>query len=385
MRTAYLDCFAGISGDMLLASLLDAGLPPHFLQEQLNLLQLEGYTFRHSRVTRGGLAACQVQIAVSHDQPHRKLADIEAIISASSLSDAIKKKSLAVFDVLATAEAKVHGISREEVHFHEVGGVDAIIDIVGAAVGFNFFKIERILASPLPLGRGFVKCAHGTLPLPAPAVVELCQGLDLQGVDIDQELVTPTGAAIIKGLAVGTGPLPPLRLAEKGYGAGSRELSDGRPNLLRLLIGEEEPVAEEQEVEVIECQLDDWAGETFPWLSEKLFAARALDVSLSPLQMKKGRPGWLLRVIVGPGQAHACKEIILTETTAIGLRFRQEQRLTLPRRPVEITTPHGKLIAKEVETPAGPRIYPEYEECCRLAREKDLPLATIYTAVLKHG
>jgi len=330
MITAYLDCFAGISGDMLLGSLLDAGMPLDHLQAELAQLGFTNSTLTSKRLALQGLACTKVHIELDHDHPHRSLGDISAIINESALDIDSKDNSLAVFCELAEAEALVHGVSPEKIHFHEVGAVDAILDIVGAAIGFSYFNIERLVASPLPMPHGFVECAHGKLPLPAPAVVELCQDMAIYGVDLQQEMVTPTGAAIIKALADDIAPLPPLRLTNKGYGSGNHLFSDGRPNLLRLLIGEEQEVDESQEVEVIDCHLDDWSPESFPWLSEKLFAARALDVSLIPIQMKKGRPGFLLRVIVSPAHGQQCKEIILSETTAIGLRFRHEQRLTLP-------------------------------------------------------
>lgn len=385
MITAYLDCFAGISGDMLLGSLLDAGLPLDHLSTELARLQLNNYTLTSKKLTIQGLACNKIHIELDHDQPHRSLADVSAIINDSSLDIDIKDNSLAVFCELAEAEARVHGISPEEVHFHEVGAVDAILDIVGAAIGFQYFNIERLVCAPLPMPHGFVACAHGKLPLPAPAVMELCKGMEIYGVDLSQEMVTPTGAAIIKGLAEEIGPLPPLRLHHQGYGSGNHLFSDGRPNLLRLIIGEEQDINEAQEVEVLDCHLDDWSPESFPWLSQKLLAAQALDVSLIPIQMKKGRPGFLLRVIVSLGHAQQCKEIILNETTAIGLRFRKERRLTLPRQQVEIETEFGDMVAKQVETPAGTRIYPEYEECCRLAQQNNVPLPEIYAAVQKDG
>ncbi len=385
MTTAYLDCFAGISGDMLLGSLLDAGMPFDHLQEQLALLKLHDYSISSKQLTLNGLACTKVHIELDHDQPHRNLADISAIISNSALDIDIKDNSLAVFAELAAAEARVHGTAVENIHFHEVGAIDAILDIVGAAIGFAFFDIDRLVASPLPMPHGFVECAHGKLPLPAPAVVELCQDMEVYGVDLQQEMITPTGAAIIKALAETIGPLPPLLLEKKGYGSGNHLFEDGRPNLLRLIIGQEQKVDECQEVEVIDCHLDDWSPESFPWLSEKLFTARALDVSLIPIQMKKGRPGFLLRVIANPAHGQRCKEIILSETTAIGLRFRREQRLTLPRRQVLIETSYGEMEAKEVQTPEGNKIYPEYEECCRLAKEQDVPLQEIYDEVKRHG
>ncbi len=385
MTIAYLDCFSGISGDMLLGSFLDAGLDIALVEKNFDLLPLAGYEVNQHKVTTNGLAATRVEITVQQGQPQRSYQDIQQVLQVSHLADDIKENSLAVFAALAEAEAKVHGVSPEDVHFHEVGAVDSILDIVGAAVGFSFFNIDSLICSPLPMGHGWVDCEHGRLPLPAPAVVELSKGMEVYGVDVDQELVTPTGAAIVKALADTFGPLPSLTLSHTGYGAGNHVLTDHGPNMLRLFIGEETEIIEAQEVEVIDCHLDDWAPETYPYLCDRLLAAQALDVSLIPIQMKKGRPGFLLRVLADTAHAHQCKRLILDETTAIGLRFRKERRWTLPRRAKTINTRFGKMIVKEVDTPSGTRIYPEYEECRRLAEEQGIAIQQIYHEVLGYN
>ncbi len=385
MTIAYLDCFSGISGDMLLGSFLDAGLDIALVEKNFQLLPLAGYEVSHRKITTNGLSASKVEITVQEGQPQRSYQDIQQVLQVSHLAADIKENSLAVFAALAEAEAKVHGVEVAKVHFHEVGAVDSILDIVGAAVGFSFFGIDSLICSPLPMGHGWVDCEHGRLPLPAPAVVELCKEMEIYGVDLDQELVTPTGAAIVKALADKFGPLPSLNLSHTGYGAGNHVLTDHRPNVLRLFIGEETEIIEAQEVEVIDCHLDDWAPETYPYLCERLLAAQALDVSLIPIQMKKGRPGFLLRVLAEASHAHQCKRLILDETTAIGLRFRTERRWTLPRRAKTIKTRFGQIVVKEVDTPSGTRIYPEYEECRRLAEEQGVAIQLIYHEILAYN
>lgn len=378
---AYIDCFSGISGDMFLGALLDAGLPLAELQRQLALLGLDSCTLSVGKKACGAIAATTLSVQSGESHPHRTLADIHRLITASSLAEPVQTTALAIFSLLAEAEAKVHGRPVETVHFHEVGGIDSIIDIVGAAIGLAVLKITSLHCAPLPMPRGWVHCAHGLLPLPAPAVCELLQGVPTYGVELNQELVTPTGAAIVKALATAYGPMPPMTITEVGYGAGSRELSNSQPNLLRLVLGTARPVVEAQEVEVIETHLDDWSPETFPYLSERLFALNALDVALIPIQMKKGRPGFLVRVICDRTASLAIKECILSETTAIGLRFRTEQRWTLPRESGTVPTRWGEVRVKKVTTPAGEVLTPEYEDCKRVASANNVPLKEVYAEV----
>ena len=380
---AYLDCFSGISGDMFLAALLDARLPEEILRAELHKLAIGPFTLDISSVRQQGLRARQIRITSETHQPLRTLTDLLSILDASQLSETITQPAAAVFRRLADAEAKVHGLAVEEGHFHEIGAVDTIIDEVGVLIGLQHLGIRRLVASPLPMGRGFVDCAHGRLPLPAPAVCELLHGVPVYGSECDRELVTPTGAALVKELADDFGPLPPMTITATGYGAGSQTLPAGRPNLLRLMLGTARQAEESQRVEVIETNLDDWNPEGFPHLCELLLAHKALDVSLTPIQMKKGRPGFRLQVLCNPAHGHHLKEIILTETTAIGLRFRSEERLTLAREQIRVSTPWGPIKAKRVMTPTGPRIYPEYEECRRMANEQQVPLPEIYRAVLQ--
>lgn len=382
---AYADCFSGVSGDMFLAALLHAGLDENRLRQELTKLAIADVDLAVTSTTDQAIAARRVTISTARRQEFRCLADLLQILDASSLSDRVCVTAAAIFTAIATAEAKVHGIAVEQVHFHEIGALDTIIDVVGTVVGFELLGIQRLIASPLPLGRGFVQCAHGRLPLPAPAVCELLRDVPTYGVEIEKELVTPTGAALISQLAAEFGAMPAMTITATGYGAGSHQLPHHQPNLLRLILGTTRSVAEAQIVQVIETNLDDWNPEGFPFLCERLFAAAALDVSLTPLQMKKGRPGYCLQVICQAGHAPALQDLIFTETTAIGLRSRQEQRRTLPRQQITVASPWGEIVAKQVITPHGARIYPEYEACRAVAEQHGIPLPEVYRAVLAGG
>lgn len=380
----YCDPFSGISGDMFLGALLAAGLSEERLKEQLAGLDLSDYRLTSEDILINGIKARKVEITPSPEQPRRNWPEIRSLIATSSLSEKVKENALTIFAVLAEAEAGVHGCRLEEVHFHEVGAVDSIIDIVSAAIGLNLLGISRLYSGPLPVTSGWTNSAHGPLPLPAPAVCRLVQGIPVHGLDCREELVTPTGAAILKALCSEFGPIPQMTVHSTGYGAGSRQRKDGRPNLFRLIIGNEYPHTEEAgEVEVIEAHLDDWQPETFPWLSEKLFQAGALDVALIPMQMKKGRPGFLLRVISEESTSWILKQIIVSETTTIGLRYRREKRWTLPRQTGYIDSPWGSLEVKKVETPQGSRIYPEYESCCAIAGQNGITLHEVYAQVAR--
>ncbi|MHB8989422.1 MAG: nickel pincer cofactor biosynthesis protein LarC [Desulfobulbia bacterium] len=378
---AYIDCFSGISGDMFLGALLDAGLPEMELRGQLSLLGLDGYTLNVGKKNCGAIAATTLSVESSESHPHRTLGDIRQLITASGLAEPVKATALSIFSLLAEAEAKVHGKPVDTVHFHEVGGIDSIVDIVGAAIGLGALNITHLHCAPLPMPRGWIQCAHGLLPLPAPAVCELLQGVPTYGVELTQELVTPTGAAIVKALATNFGPMPTMTITGVGYGGGSQELANGQPNLLRLVLGSARIAVEPQEVEVIETHLDDWSPETFPYLSERLFALSALDVALIPIQMKKGRPGFLLRVICDRAASLPIKECILSETTAIGLRFRTEQRWTLPREIGTVPTRWGEVKVKKVTTRTGEVLTPEYEDCKRVALANNIPLKEVYAEV----
>lgn len=379
IKIAYADCFSGISGDMFLAALLDAGLDEKFLRLELEKLDIGPFDLSVTTTRPSGIKATKVEIGARPDQQFRNLATILEILQSSALEPVIITRAAAVFQTLAEAEARVHGLPVDKIHFHEVGAIDTILDVVGVVIGLHHLGIERLICSPLPWGHGFVECAHGRLPLPAPAVCELLRGVPVYAVDMTQELVTPTGAALLTTLSQSFGPLPDMTIAVTGYGAGTHTLANRQPNLLRLIIGQETQKA--QTVEVIETHLDDWNSEGFPYLCELLLKQGALDVSLTPMLMKKGRPGQQLRVICHPAHGLQLKQTILAETTAIGLRFRTESRLTLEREQVTVETQWGKVVAKKVQTSAGPVIYPEYEACKQIAESAQVPLQQVYREV----
>lgn len=381
---AYLDCFSGISGDMFLAALLHAGLDKECLIQELHSLKGLDFKLEVQEQLRSGIGCRQISVHSPSKQQFRHLKDIIELLNGSELSPAIIKQACTIFTRLAEAEAKVHQVALQQIHFHEVGAVDTLVDIVGVLIGLQQLGIQQTICSPLPMARGFVQCAHGNLPLPAPAVCELLSGVPIYGINQDKELVTPTGAVLAVSLADKFGVMPPMTVQSIAYGAGSHELKNDQPNLLRLILGHPEKTTEAQEVEVIETNLDDWNSEGFPHLCDLLFAAEALDVSLSPLIMKKGRPGQLLRIICAPVHGLTLKEIVLSETTAIGLRFHREGRMTLVRESVMVSTPWGDITAKKVQTPAGEVIYPEYEACRTLALKHQIPLSHVYNAVSKH-
>lgn len=380
-RLAYLQCFSGISGDMFLAALLHAGLDQELLLHELHLLKGLDFKITPTEQLCSGIGCMQLTVDSPSNQHFRHLADICELLNTSDLSATIISRAISIFTRLATAEAKVHQVPVDTIHFHEVGAADTLVDIVGVLIGLQHLGISQLVCSPLPMGHGFVQCAHGNLPLPAPAVCELLNGIPVYGVNQDKELVTPTGAVLVAELAEDFGEMPPMLVQKVAYGAGHHTLNNEQPNLLRLVLGQKINVEESLEVEVIETNLDDWNSEGFPHLCELLFDAGALDVSLSPLIMKKGRPGQLLRIIVPPLHALALKEIILSETTAIGLRFHREGRMTLAREATIVNTPWGKIMAKKVQTPRGAVIYPEYEACRKVALEQNIPLSHVYSAV----
>lgn len=371
---------------MFLGALLHAGLSEDFLRQTIARLRLPGWELNCKSVSVSGLQTASVQVRTDEIRRHRYLSDIRIILEQSELGRLVIEQSLAVFTRLAQAEAKVHGTTPDQVHFHEVGALDAIIDIVGTVAGLQQLGITEIICSPLPMPNGGrVKCAHGELPLPAPAVCELLTGVPVYGENLHQELVTPTGAALAVELSSSFGAMPPMTLERVGYGAGTMQRQDGRPNLLRLLIGHRQAVAEAQKVEIIETHLDDWSPEFWPHVAARLMEAGALDVSFIPIQMKKGRPGFLLRLLADPAHALQLKEIVFTETSAVGLRFQTMQRLTLPRTNIELETPWGTVRAKQTETPDGIRITPEYEDCARLASAYDIPLQQVYAVAVQAG
>lgn len=379
MRIAYLDCFSGASGDMLLGALIDAGVSADDLRGDLARLPLADYELRAERVTKRGIAATQVTVETGHSHAHRGLHDILAIIARADLPEPVKETAARVFTRLGEAEAKVHGTTVEQVHFHEVGAVDAIVDVVGACCGLHRLGITEVYASALPLGGGWVESAHGRLPVPAPATAELLRGVPAYGGPVEAELVTPTGAAIITTVCRQFGAMPPMTVQAIGWGAGGRELP--HPNVLRLFVGEAAAALPEQRLAVIETNLDDMNPEFFDHLMERLFAAGVLDVFYTPIVMKKSRPGTLVSVLAEPGLTTVVSDILFRETTTLGVRVMEVARRCLDREWREVETRYGRvrvkmgLIGTEVVTSA-----PEYEDCKRLARERGVPVKAVYEA-----
>ena len=383
MKIAYLDCFSGISGDMFIGALIDAGLPLEELRKVLQSLPLEGYSLEVTREERNLLFGTRFKVKVTRDpQPHRRFSDIRDLIRAGNLSPSVRDKSIAIFESIAVEEGKIHGCSAEEVHFHEVGAIDSIVDIVGSVLGMEYLEIGTACASSLPLGSGFVETAHGRIPLPAPATVALLRGIPVHDSGLKEELVTPTGAALVKGLVHSFGPLPPMVIEKVGYGVGSRNLAD-RPNLLRILIGQEHGGAHEETVVILESNLDDTNPEWLGFLMERLFEAGALDVVFSPGYMKKNRPAVLVHVMGKPHQKDQLMDLLFSESTTLGVRFHCTQRRILERSSVEMDSPWGRMKVKKVFRPDGSfHLLPEFEECRRIAKEKGVPMKDMYRWIM---
>jgi uncharacterized protein (TIGR00299 family) protein len=385
MAVAYFDCFSGISGDMTLGALVGLGVPVEWLQQELEKLPLDEFSIESRGVNNHGIHATRIEMRFEESHHHRNYRSIQTLIHESPFSTGVKNNSLAIFDRIAEAEAAVHKMPKQEVHFHEVGAMDAIIDIVGACLGLEYLKIDQVSASALPLGSGFVECQHGTLPVPAPATVEILKGVPVYAGPVAQEMVTPTGAAIITALVDGFGPLPLMRMDRIAYGAGSRELED-RPNLLRIILGRPAGEMVDQALEklvMVECNIDDMNPELFGYLMEKLFEEGALDVFWEPVYMKKNRPGTLVRVLCDPDKRTSVVNRILSETTTLGVRFYEVHRSCIKRKSVRVDTPWGSVEAKQVaDTDGGRRIVPEYEACRRIARAHGIALRTVYEEVL---
>jgi uncharacterized protein (TIGR00299 family) protein len=383
MKIAYLDCFSGISGDMFIGALIDAGLPLEELRKVFQSLPLEGYSLEATREERNLLFGTRFKVKVTGDpQPHRRFSDIRDLIRAGNLSPSVREKSIAIFESIALEEGKIHGCPAEEVHFHEVGAVDSIVDIVGSVLGMEYLGIGTACASSLPLGSGFVETAHGRIPLPAPATVALLRGIPVHDSGLKEELVTPTGAALVKGLGHSFGPLPPMVIEKVGYGVGSRNLAD-RPNLLRILIGQAQGGANEETVVILEANLDDTNPEWLGFLMERLFEAGALDVVFSPGYMKKNRPAVLVHVMGKPHQKDQLMDLLFSESTTLGVRFHFTQRRILERSSVEMDSPWGRMKVKKVFRPDGSfHLLPEFEECRRIAKEKGLPMKDVYSWIM---
>lgn len=386
-KIAYFDCYSGISGDMTLGALLDCGLELMQLQEILAKLPLSGYRLELSRVSRYGLAGTDLQVILEEDSPcHRHLPEITELLRRSALPDPVKEKSTAVFANLAAAEAAVHGTSIEEVHFHEVGAVDAIVDIVGSVAALHLLGIEQVFCSSLPVSGGMVSAGHGLLPLPAPAVLELFKKrkVPVYGREGHHELVTPTGAAIVTTLAAGFGPPPAFSFETVGYGSGKWD--PGYANYLRIFIGElsSPSLVYPEQLQAIEANIDDLSPEVFGYLMERLFAGGAWDVYYTPVQMKKNRPGVKLTALTSPRYLHRLVRIIFQETSTMGLRVLEAQKFVRPRQVVAVSTEWGPVQVKVTLDAAGgggPHYAIEYEDCAKIARQTGIPLKEVFRRV----
>ena len=444
MKTAYFDCIAGASGDMILGALVDAGLPLETLKARLDALHLVDFDLLARRVAKNAFAATKVDVIVVDDVPERHLGDIIKVVTDSDLDPKIKEKAIAIFRRIGAAEAGIHGTSLDQVHLHELGGVDTIVDVVGALVGLDALGIDHVVVSPIPLGRGFIKGAHGQIPLPAPATVALLKGVPVVGSPLEVETVTPTGAALLSSLADDFGPIPPMGFTAIGYGAGNRDLVI--PNVIRLLIGESperaaaprahthgdhnhdhahdqgdghthrhdheieaaaavpndpEHSADDPEhhhshehgghhtpscmdvaqLKVLETNIDDLNPETYDHVMDALFDVGALDVYFAPIQMKKNRPATLVRVLCKPGDVTAMTAILFRETSTLGIREQTVDRHALPRTIEHVNTAYGPVHVKVAQLGRDEvKSAPEHDDCRRLAETHNVPLRVVYQA-----
>jgi uncharacterized protein (TIGR00299 family) protein len=381
MKTLYFDCFAGASGDMILGAMVAAGVDPNFLREQLSLLRVSGFSIDFETVNRSGLSATYARVETAHEHSHRSLTDIKAIIRGSDLSSAVKERAVQIFTRLAEAEARVHNEPIDHVHFHEVGALDAIVDVVGAAICFDALQIERFVCSPLHVGSGMVKMAHGQFPIPPPAVTELLKGVPFYATEIKGELLTPTGAAIITTVCSEYGPIPEMKTAATGYGAGTREYQDF-PNVLRVMIGETEvSSATDEQLWMLETNLDDASPQIIGHVMDRVFELGALDCYFTPVQMKKNRPGVLLSVLCGREEKEAVMKLLFTETTTLGVRSYEVNRRALQRSVVRVETQYGPIDVKVAHLDG--RVVnemPEFEQCRQAAVKANVPLKIVEDA-----
>ncbi len=379
MRGLYFDCFSGISGDMVLGALVDLGVEPAYLRSRLKKLRVGGYTLSASRVKRSGLAGTKVNVATAPGrQKERRLKDIARIVEGSGLSREVRRRSMDAFETLVEAEARVHRIQKDKVHLHEVGAVDAIVDVVGTMIGMEKLGWPRVVCSPLHVGRGMVTMEHGTFPVPGPATAEILKGKPTYATEVEGELVTPTGAALATTLAAEFRPLPPMRVARIGYGAGTKQF-DHHPNLLRVFLGDflDEAVLRET-VLVLETTIDDMNPQLYGHLMERLFAAGALEVFYTPIQMKKNRPGTLVTIICPEPKLDEVTTVVFRETTTIGFRYLPMGRIELSRRIEMVKTPFGPIRMKvSVYNGEVVQAMPEYEDCRQAALRAGVPLKEV--------
>jgi pyridinium-3,5-bisthiocarboxylic acid mononucleotide nickel chelatase len=385
MRIAYFDCFSGISGDMAIGAFLDAGLSFKTLSRELARLKVKGYALKKKKVMRGQISGTKFDcLTRDHGHSHRSIKEISRIINRSSLNKKVKDTAKNIFTNIGSVEARIHGLNpKHDIHLHELGDIDSIIDIVGVAIALDELGIDEIYSSNIDLGRTFINSRHGVLPIPAPAALELLKGMPVEIGAIKAELVTPTGAGILKTLSKGFGQMPRMKITNIGYGAGSKDAPD-RPNMLRVIIGEKAEAFKEDKVSVVETNIDDMNPQFFEYLFERLFKAGALDVYTTSIQMKKSRPAFKLSVLVRPADLKAVSDIIFKETTAIGVRFYEAGRFKLERKIVKAKTQYGNLKVKISTSPEG--IFtasPEYDDCVKAARNRRAPLKAVYEAAGK--
>ncbi len=382
MRIAYGDLIGGVSGDMFAAALLDLGLPLNQLKAELKKVPTLKYRLEVTKKTVHSIRASRFRVICGKKESDRSWKQIRSLIQQSALEPGIKEKGLKIFTRLAEAEGKIHGVSPDKVHFHEVGATDSIVDIMAAAIGCHYLKIDSFHFSRIPLGRGLTRTRHGPLPLPGPATLELLKGLPVEWIHLDGETVTPTGAAIVAALGNSFGDQPQLTIEKIGYGAGQKVFPD-RPNLFRLILGKDEASWKQEEMLVMETNIDDMNPEFYDYVLDRLFAAGARDVFLSTIQMKKNRPGTLLRVIAQPSHREKIAKILFRETSTIGIRYYPVNRMILKRTSKKVKTRFGPVKVKMIEEPDGTkRATPEYEDLKRIATAKKIPLKALYDEVL---
>ncbi|HTR82406.1 MAG TPA: nickel pincer cofactor biosynthesis protein LarC [Bacteroidota bacterium] len=410
MTVAYFDTIGGISGDMTLGALIQAGMPIEFLRTELSKLPLAGYSVNQRTIERSAIAAIKVDVDVEgeekhsaphshehdhhdhghhahehehhvHAHPSRSLKDILALIERSTLGKRVQERASKIFTVIGDAEAKIHNTTPEKVHFHEVGAVDSIVDIVGASIGLEYFGVEAVYSSPVKLGSGgFVETQHGKMPIPTPATVEILRDYPTQLTDIPSELTTPTGAGIIKALSSGLLSMEGLHIRSIGYGTGSRDIAQV-PNLLRVFIGTIESAHHYDELVTVETNIDNMNPEIFPFVLERLLGNGAHDAFLIPVIMKKGRPGIVLSVLVNRGKLDEVLKIVFAETTTLGVRVQPVERRKVQRSARIVKTSFGEMKVKVIGVDGAERLSPEFEECKRIALEKNIPLVDVYKQV----
>jgi uncharacterized protein (TIGR00299 family) protein len=383
MKTLYFDCFAGASGDMILGALIAAGVDRETLKQQLSLLGVQGYSIEFETVDRSGISATYARVQTAHEHAHRHLSDIFKIIYDSRLSDAVKDRAAKIFSRLAEAEARVHNQPVAQVHFHEVGALDAIIDVVGAAICFELLGIERFVSSALHVGSGTVDMDHGRYPVPPPAVAELLKGVPFYSTDTTGELLTPTGAAIITTVCTDYGPIPGMTLQQTGYGAGTRQY-EKFPNTLRVLIGEDQSSSatkSDEHLWMIETNMDDISPQILGHVMERAFDLGALDCYFTSVQMKKNRPGVLLSILCRAEERPGLSELLFSETTTLGVRAYQVDRRALERKIVAVETQYGRIDVKVAQLNGHVvKAMPEYEQCRQAARDANVPLRVVEEA-----